>query len=148
MREAHSADVVAIADVSLRSRRFARRGVYADDYLAALTIQDVEAAAVGCLHRERWRTWAAELDRSIVAYATAGLWSEDRTGRTAEIDDPYLDPEHFREGIGSSVLGMWSDSASMRATTQSCSGFEMATQESRRSTRPEASNRRSGPKTS
>lgn len=105
VRGAHSTDVAAIADVSVRSRRSARRGVYAEDYLAALTIQDAEVSALACLRREGWHTWVAELDRSIVAYATAGPWSEDPTGETIEIDDLYVDPDRFREGIGSCVLG-------------------------------------------
>jgi 2,3-bisphosphoglycerate-dependent phosphoglycerate mutase len=104
VREARSADVPAIADLSLRSRRVARRDVYADDYLAAMTIGDAEAAALGCLQREGWRTWVAELNGRIAAYATAGPWSEDRTGKTADIDDLYVDPEQFRQGIGSYVL--------------------------------------------
>jgi hypothetical protein len=66
--------------------------VYADDYLAALTIQDAGAAGLACLQRERWRTWVAELNGAIVAYATAGPWSEDRAGGIAEIDDLYVDP--------------------------------------------------------
>jgi 2,3-bisphosphoglycerate-dependent phosphoglycerate mutase len=104
VREARSADVAAIADLSLRSRRIARRGVYTDDYLAAMTIRDAEAAALGCLQREGWRTWVAELNGAVAAYATTGPWGEDLTGRTAEIDDLYVAPEHFRQGIGSYVL--------------------------------------------
>lgn len=41
---------------------------------------------------------------SVVASATGGLWSEDPTGRAADIDDLYVDPDHFRQGIGALLL--------------------------------------------
>jgi 2,3-bisphosphoglycerate-dependent phosphoglycerate mutase len=104
MRLAGAEDVPAIADVSVRSRLVARRGVYSQAYLDALTIQDAESATLASIGRQGWRTWVAELGGTILAYATAGPWADDPRGRTADIDDLYVDPGHFRRGIGSELL--------------------------------------------
>jgi ribosomal protein S18 acetylase RimI-like enzyme len=46
----------------------------------------------------------AEEAGQVVAFAKAGPWMEDDFGSVAELDELYVEPSRFRQGIGTRLL--------------------------------------------
>ena len=108
LREARIEDARAIADVSVASRRSARRGLYAPSYLDGLSVEPVVAEVREFLEKpaDGWRVWVAEEAGMVVAFAKAGPWPGDDSalGSLAELDELYVDSSRFRRGIGTRLL--------------------------------------------
>ncbi len=106
VREAQMKDAPAIADVSVASRKSARRGLYADPYLDRLSPEPVAAEVRDFLEEpaDGWHMWVAEEAGNIVAFAKAGPWADGGSGSVAELDELYVEPSRFRQGIGTRLL--------------------------------------------
>lgn len=106
LREARIGDAPAIAGVGVSSRKVARRGLYADPYLDGLSVEPVMAELRRFFEKpeDGWRMWVADEAGEVVAFAKAGPWSEDTSASVAELDELYVEPSRFRQGIGTQLL--------------------------------------------
>jgi len=106
LREAQVADASAVAKVSVASRRLARRGFYADSYLENLNSEPLATEVGDFLNKPAggWRMWVAEQAGEILAFAKAGPRTDANSGSVAELDELYVEPSHFRQGIGTRLL--------------------------------------------
>jgi ribosomal protein S18 acetylase RimI-like enzyme len=99
----------AIADVHVRSWQAAYRGILPDEMLDALSVTEREASWIAILgERGSHRlTLVAECDGNLAGFCSIATPSRDiDTGeRTAEIGALYVDPAHWRRGVGNAVLG-------------------------------------------
>lgn len=108
VRDAVVADARAIAETHVRAWQAAYRGLLPDELLAALSVRDRE---------ERWqRILATPEPRAFTLVAGAagaalGFCSvlagrdADATERTGEIAALYVDPSHWRQGVGRALMG-------------------------------------------
>ena len=107
MRRATPADAGAIADVHVRSWQIAYRGLVPDDVLDNLSPAHGESTWQTLLARntEGAFTLVAERDQ-IVGFCSivAPSRDDDADGRTCEVAAVYVDPGHWRAGIGSDLL--------------------------------------------
>lgn len=94
VRRPTSADAGAIADVHVRSWQIAYRGLVPDEVLDNLSIA----------HRKS--TWQTLLARNAKgAFTLVARSRDDDAGeRTCEVAALYVDPDHWRAGIGRKLL--------------------------------------------
>jgi hypothetical protein len=79
LRPGGTADARPAAEVSVASRRVARRGLVSDEYLDQFDVE-AEAAELATLladARKDARLWIAERSGSLVAFALTEMWPED-----------------------------------------------------------------------
>lgn len=109
VRRAKPGDAGEIASVQVRARRVAYRGLVSAEVLEALSVKERE---------KRWReilaaagasssTLVAIAEGRVDGFCTLAMPSrdEDADGRTAEIAAIYVDPQLWRTGVGSALLG-------------------------------------------
>lgn len=109
IREAVGADAPAIADIHVRSWQAAYRGILPDELLDALSVTEREASWIAILGEDgdHRLTLVAERDGgNLAGFCSVATPSGDGdTGeRTAEIGALYVDPGHWRRGVGATVL--------------------------------------------
>lgn len=107
MRRARPDDAEAIASVHVRSWQQAYRGQVPDEYLAGLDI----TTRAGWWRRELEVTpaerspWLADSDAGVAGFVASGpTRDEGGSGRTAEIQAIYVDPDCWNRGIGRDLL--------------------------------------------
>jgi ribosomal protein S18 acetylase RimI-like enzyme len=101
VRPASDADAYGVAQVHVASWKVTYRGMAPDDYLNNLKALD---------RVSRWRErianktdfiFVAEVDDVIVGFASYFIHEQDST---AELDTIYLDPDHWRHGVGTQLV--------------------------------------------
>ena len=107
LRRAVVADAPGMARVYVAGWQAAHAGLVPDDYLACMRAKGRE---------EFWRTeleggspdrkpWVALLDEEVAGFASGGLSRDEGMARgIAEVYQVYVDPDHWRHGIGSALL--------------------------------------------
>jgi RimJ/RimL family protein N-acetyltransferase len=108
VREAGDHDISAIAGIHVRSWQAAYRGILPDELLDSLSVAEREASWRELLSDsdDRWLTLVAERAGHLAGFcsvATPGR-DVDADESTAEIGALYVDPAHWRQGIGSAIL--------------------------------------------
>jgi GrpB-like predicted nucleotidyltransferase (UPF0157 family)/ribosomal protein S18 acetylase RimI-like enzyme len=109
VRKASGDDAAAIADIHVRSWQAAYRGALPDELLDGLAVAERarswrEILAAG---DERWLTFVAEpVAGGLAGFCAATMPSRDADAgdATAEIGALYVDPDHWRDGVGSALL--------------------------------------------
>jgi GNAT superfamily N-acetyltransferase len=109
VRRASRQDARAIAEVHVRAWRSAYRGLVPDQLLDALSIEERERAwteVLGGTGGSSFTLVAVVGDGRVVGFCTASTPSrdEDASESTAEVMATYVDPEHWRAGVGGSLL--------------------------------------------
>jgi GrpB-like predicted nucleotidyltransferase (UPF0157 family)/ribosomal protein S18 acetylase RimI-like enzyme len=108
VRRAREDDISAIADIHVRSWRAAYRGIVPDEVLDGLSVSEQEENWEQVLAAEggEWLTLVGEdSDGVLVGFGCAATPSRDALdAKTAEIGALYVDPDHWREGVGGSLL--------------------------------------------
>lgn len=107
-------DAATVAGIHVRSWQAAYAGLFPDEYLAALSVEERAA---------NWSTiltdppigprLMAELDGDAVGFV-AGAWASPTTPDAAEVLSIYLDPPAWRRGVGGQLLA--AGVAELRAT--------------------------------
>ena len=111
VRHAAANDVPGIADVHVRSWQAGYRGVLPNDLLDSLSVSERKQSWSGLLSGadDRWLTLVAEGSGGVLtgfcSVATPGR-DEDVGEATAEIGAFYVDPDHWREGVGRAMLAV------------------------------------------
>jgi ribosomal protein S18 acetylase RimI-like enzyme len=109
MRRAEQGDAQAIAAVHVSAWRQAYRGLLPDEVLDQLSVEEREQSWRELLDERhgRWFTVVAVgSDARVEGFCTTATPSRDDDAgeRTAEIAATYVDPAHWRAGIGSALL--------------------------------------------
>jgi len=107
IREAETKDARAIAEIHVASWQAAYRGQLTDDYLDGLTTDDRLEQHRRTLEdpRHDWRTWVAEDEGQVVAFAVTGPSEDADAGdRTGEVYAIYLDPGRVGTGLGRTLF--------------------------------------------
>ena len=136
LREARVEDALAIAEVSVASRQSARRGLYADSYLESLSPDPLAAEVRDFLEKpaDGWRMWVAEDAGHVIAFAKAGPWTDGGSNSVAELDELYVEPSRFRQGVGTRLLRCVELSSQQRGSTAQPCGPSRTIEQLRRST--------------
>ncbi len=109
VRRATTADAERIAQIHVRSWRAAYRGVLSDELLDGLSVAERERRWRELLDEggDRRLTLVAERDdgglTGLCSVATPSLEVDDGEA-TAEVGALYVDPDHWRQGAGSTML--------------------------------------------
>jgi L-amino acid N-acyltransferase YncA len=99
--------VSAIGTLIVASVRASRRGLYDEAYLAGLTSACFEVDVRTCIDSAapKDNVFVARKAGELVAYARTGSWDEPEAAQAAYLADLYVEPSHFRHGIGTILLG-------------------------------------------
>lgn len=109
VRKATEGDARRIAEIHVRSWRVAYRGVLPDSLLDGLSVPEREQSWQALLGDggDGWLTLVAEEpDAGITGFCSVATPSRDEGAdeRTVEIGALYVDPDHWREGVGGALL--------------------------------------------
>ena len=107
VREAVAADARAIAETQVRAWRVAYRGLLPDEQLAAMTVAAREGIWRRILAAGEPRAFTLVADAARPALGFCSVLpgrDEDATERTGEIAALYVDPAHWRQGIGHALV--------------------------------------------
>lgn len=105
IRDATVADAAGIAPVHVRSWQAAYRGLFSDDLLDGLDIGQRTEQWTSTLSRpSEGARLVAEVDGTIVGFLVGTRTSPSLRG-AGEVFSIYLDPAHWRGGMGSTLLG-------------------------------------------
>jgi GNAT superfamily N-acetyltransferase len=102
IRTAHPADAIAIAQVRVDAWRSTYRGMIPDAYLAAMTVEESVAlwSKILAAPPNTTNTFVAEVDGTIVGFASGMMLAEPKHGLDAELTAVYLVGGAQRAGIG------------------------------------------------
>jgi len=105
IRPATPSDVPSIADVNVRTWRVAYRGHVPDDFLEAL---DASRQAVGWAQvvvDPNVTVLVGTLSGSVVGFCSfLACRDDDASPRTCEIATLYIEPSHWRSGVGGALV--------------------------------------------
>ena len=106
VREASEEDAPGIAAVHVRSWQVAYRGLVPDAVLAGLSVDGSERSWRRLVHERGSTTLVAVGQRGIAGFCAISTPSRDAGAaeRTAEIAAIYVDPDHWRRGVGTALL--------------------------------------------
>jgi ribosomal protein S18 acetylase RimI-like enzyme len=109
VREAGVEDAAAVAEIHVRAWQAAYRGLMPDEWLDGLTVERRTESWSEILARSdgRGSTLVGVDDQAgVVGFCSVSLPSrdEDAGPRTAEISAFYIDPSHWRSGVGRALL--------------------------------------------
>jgi ribosomal protein S18 acetylase RimI-like enzyme len=106
IRSAVPADALAVARVHVRTWQAAYRGLLPDAFLAGLRAEDRAARyTFGSPDPARPHTLLAIDDECAIAgFATTGLPTSDDAAGAGELLALYVDPDHWRAGIGRALI--------------------------------------------
>jgi len=108
VRQARGDDVRSIAEIHVRSWQAAYRGILPDELLDGLSASERDGSwqAIVGAGDGLWLTLVAERDSGLAGFCSAATPSRDAdvTERTAEIGALYVDPSHWRQGVGGAML--------------------------------------------
>ncbi|HZE06041.1 MAG TPA: GNAT family N-acetyltransferase [Solirubrobacteraceae bacterium] len=109
VRRARSDDASAIAEIHVRSWRAAYKGVLSDELLAGLSVKEREGSWDQVLagNDHHWLNLIAENEHGPLGFCavTTPSWDASPDEQLAEIGALYVDPGHWRQGVGSALLG-------------------------------------------
>ncbi len=90
----------------VRSWRSGYRGIVADAVLEALSVAEYERNWVEWLAGDETTTLVATADDAVAGFATSAIPSRDADAGadTAELVGLYVDPAHWRGGLGRALL--------------------------------------------
>jgi GNAT superfamily N-acetyltransferase len=122
IRRAQPADAPALARIHVEGWQAAYRGLVPDDYLDELSYEHREARFQESLAASTEETYLLEAQGQILGLVTVGTGhdSELDGARIGQIRRLYVAPEHWRKGVGTSLL-LWAEHL-LRSR-----GFERAT---------------------
>ena len=105
VRGADPADAAAIAEVHVRSWQIAYRGIVPDDVLDGLSVAQRERMWGDLLAHGAGGplVLVAERDDHVIGFCSALTQARDGAG-DAEITAIYVEPGHWREGVGAALL--------------------------------------------
>jgi GrpB-like predicted nucleotidyltransferase (UPF0157 family)/ribosomal protein S18 acetylase RimI-like enzyme len=109
VRRAGNADVPRIAEIHVRSWQAAYRGIFPGELLDDLKVSEREESWRALLSEgdDRWLTLVAEDPRrELTGFCSVATPSREGVADevTAEIGALYVDPDHWREGMGHAML--------------------------------------------
>ena len=107
VRKATPADAPAIAGVHVRSWQVGYRGLVSDEVLSGLSIADRQSSWQALLERDVEGAFTLVAERDVlVGFCSmmAPSRDDDAGAGTCEVAAVYVEPEHWREGIGSALL--------------------------------------------
>jgi ribosomal protein S18 acetylase RimI-like enzyme len=104
IRAAEITDIESIANVSIKSWRYAYANILPANILDSLSINNLITEWQGRLTRKNSWTLVAELDGSIVGFMSFGDYRLDSNKNIAEIYTIYVDPDYWSVGIGSELF--------------------------------------------
>jgi GNAT superfamily N-acetyltransferase len=105
LREAAPLDAPAIAVVHVRAWQAAYRGLLPGDFLDALRPEERETRYIlGSSDPSAPRTILAEIAGAVAGFATIGPSRDADAPDAGELRALYIDPEHWRSGIGRTLL--------------------------------------------
>jgi GNAT superfamily N-acetyltransferase len=108
VRAARPEDARPVAEVHVASWRHAYRGLFAEEYLERLSVEDREAMWLGAFADPEPKSGAfvAEVDGRIVGFASFGpSRDEEVPERTGEVPAIYVDPSMLGTGVGRELFG-------------------------------------------
>jgi len=115
VRRAILSDARGIATTHVAAWRVAYRGIVPDAYLDALSIDRRESVWTKILAKDTTAVWVAVVADAIVGWiSVAGSRDPDASPRTAELWAIYVDPAHWRAGVG---RALWACAASHLASS-------------------------------
>ena len=105
LRPARPEDAEIIASMHTACWRAAYRGVVSDEFLSQLDVRETTRRMASFLSTPGPENVIVEVDGESVGFATFGARRDEDLDETiGELWGLYLVPEHWREGIGRSVL--------------------------------------------
>lgn len=106
IRVATAADAQRIAEIKIAGWRAAYRGLMPDDVLASLSMDEQAVKWRRRLIEHPGRVLVAELDQQVAGYvsAAASRDADPIDAAVGEIYALYVHPDHWRAGIGSSLM--------------------------------------------
>jgi ribosomal protein S18 acetylase RimI-like enzyme len=101
LREARIADAHAIAEIHVGAWRAAYRGLVADEYLAALSVEQRRGFWKGQLTKPgAWKVALAQDASGVIGFCSYGPTRDADAEGDAEIFAIYVRPEKWRRGAG------------------------------------------------
>ncbi|SRR5579883_123937 len=101
IRSARLDDALRIAAIHVRAWQVAYRGIVPDEFLDALSIEQRHKAWQQILEAGNSSTWIAEDRDMALGWISAGRSRDtDAAHSTGEIWGLYVDPGHWRKGVG------------------------------------------------
>ncbi len=106
VRRAVLADAAAIAGVHVRSWLVGYRGIVPDTVLDALSVDERTGQWEGWLDHGESKTVVAQTGARVIGFATVVLPSpdDDLDQRTCELAALYVDPDSWRQRVGSTLI--------------------------------------------
>jgi ribosomal protein S18 acetylase RimI-like enzyme len=108
VRRAGAEDVEAIAEIHVRSWQSAYRGILPDQLLDGLSVPERATSWRVILEggEEHWLILVAEGGGELTGFCAAATPSRDLDAdeTTAELGALYIDPGHWRRGVGTALL--------------------------------------------
>lgn len=106
IRPALPSDVVAIADVNVRGWRVAYRGHVPDAFLDALDASRQAARWAQVIVDPAVTVLVSILSGSLVGFCSfLACRDDDAAPRTCELATLYVEPAHWRSGVGAALVG-------------------------------------------
>lgn len=109
LRRAVEADANAIAALHIRSWQYAYRGQLSDSFLDHLSNEvgariEFWRTHIATSHSGRHEIWAVDVDAQLNGFAALGPARDDNVGSASEIYAIYVNPDHWRRGLGTELL--------------------------------------------
>jgi ribosomal protein S18 acetylase RimI-like enzyme len=105
IRDATAKDAIAIAHVHIRAWQAAYRGLLPDEHLDGLRAEErASRYSLGSSEPEIPETILAVDDSAICGFASIGASRDADAPAAGELCALYIDPPHWREGIGSLLM--------------------------------------------
>jgi len=108
VRRARPADVAAVAAIHVRSWQAAYKGILPEDVLAGISVAEREEhwRRLFAGNEHHWLNLVAEDETGLLGFCTVTTpgWDADAEGRLAEMGALYVEPDNWRQRIGSALL--------------------------------------------
>jgi GNAT superfamily N-acetyltransferase len=105
IRAARLSDALKVAEIQVRAWHTAYKGIVSDTLLQEITLARKKSDWEQTLARNPSGTIVATIDDRIVGWASFGASRDKETERaTGEVYAMYVDPDHWRNGIGRALM--------------------------------------------
>ncbi len=105
IRKASVSDSQGIAQVHVAAWRSAYRGLFADDVLDRLAVDDSERRWRERIVKPWGHIFVVELEYRIVGFAACGRSQDEDIDKVGELYVIYVHPQEWRRGYGEMLLG-------------------------------------------
>jgi len=120
-RRATTADSLVIATIHVRSWQTAYQGIVPAQFLASMSVGQREGIWRQRLEQDTPGTWVIEEHGAVLGWISAGPSRDtDALASTSELWAIYVDPRHWRRGVGQRLWSQVEDHLR-------CSGFSDVT---------------------